>query len=196
MISKKIHYLCHHLAPFALCYFPIIIHTRFSLLTGYYFITYLQESELLTGRRSYGCLHVAKIKNIYARKIYMQGKNIYMQGKNIYYARNIYICKKIYIYICKENIYMRSLPVYETHGSKNIPTFFRRLLSACECFFVHWCDKMSWLGNILLKLRVRTSCRLHIIRENMYMYIFYIYIIYICVCVLCMYAYVYTNKNS
>ena len=28
-----------------------------------------------------------------------------------------------------------SLPVYETHGSKNIPPFFRRLLSACEYAF-------------------------------------------------------------
>ena len=69
----------------------------------------------------------------------------------------------------------------------------RRLLSACECFFVHWCDKMSWLGNILLKLCVRTSRRYHITRENMYMYIIYIYM---CVWCVCMHMYIRTKIHN
>ena len=72
------------------------------------------------------------------------------------------------------------------HTARNkIPTFFRRLMSACECFFVHWCDKISWLENILLKLCVRTSCRYHIIREDVCVY--YIYVCVWCDVCICIY---------
>ena len=81
----------------------------------------------------YGCLYVAKIKYIYARKIYIckekiyicKKENIYMQGKYIYARKKIYLCKEniymqerkyIYareIYICKkENIYMQGKYIY------------------------------------------------------------------------------------